>query len=105
MGPDLTKEYSTLGPEGMDATLQTLYFPTMAPLYENAPLTPEEQAGMKAFFRSVDPLPPPPDYTLEFGLIALGGLGVLLAAAGLIWKSRLRRVRAPLVESARGERA
>lgn len=104
MGPDLTRLSPKLGPDGMDAVLETLYFPAMVPLFENRPLTPQEQADLKAFFQSVSSLPPPPDYTLEFGLIAVGGLGVLLAATAAMWHGRLRRVRKPLVASAVGER-
>jgi mono/diheme cytochrome c family protein len=105
LGPELTKTYTRFGPQGMDAMLATLYFPAMVPLFENHPLTPEEQADLKAFFQSAASLPPPPDYTLAFGLIALGGLGILLGAAALIWKARLRGVREPLLKRARGERA
>jgi hypothetical protein len=105
LGPELTRTYTRFGPVGMDAMLETLYFPAMVPLFENHALTPGEQADLKAFFQSVASRPPPPDYTLEFGLIALGGLGVLLAATALIWKARLRSVREPLVERATGGRA
>lgn len=105
MGPDLTRTYSRFGPEGMDAMLETLFFPTMVPLYQGRPLTLEEQANLKAFFASVTSFASAPGYTLAFGLIALGGMGVLLAAMGAIWRRRLRAVREPLVRSAIEERS
>ncbi len=105
MGPDLTGVSTRFGPEGMDAMVQTLYFPSMVPLFQNRPLTPREQADLKAFFQSVDSLLPPPSYTPAFGVIALCGMGVLLGASWAIWRRRLRGVRASLVETAAGERS
>ncbi len=105
MGPDLTKTYSKFGPEGADAMLQTLFFPTMMPLFQDRSLTAAEQADLKAFLAGAAALPPPPDYTLEFGVIALCGLLALLLASGIIWRKRLRGVRATLVKTAAGGRA
>jgi hypothetical protein len=89
----------------MDAMLQTLFFPTMVPLFRDHPLTTAEQADLKAFFHEAAARTPAPDYTLEFGLTAIAGMLVLLAATGFIWHRRLRRVRAPLVEAAMRRRA
>jgi hypothetical protein len=100
MGPDLTGVSSKFGPEGMDAMVQTLYFPSMVPLFQNRPLTPREQTDLKAFFQSVASLPTPPTYTPGFGLVALGGMGVLLGATWAIWRHRLRGVRESLVGAA-----
>ena len=33
MGPDLTKAYSKLGPQGLNSALETLFFPAMTPLF------------------------------------------------------------------------
>ncbi len=105
MGPDLTKTYTKFGPAGVDAMLQTLFFPAMMPVFQDRALTPAEQADLKAFLAGAAALPPPPDYTLEFGLVALGGLLVLLASSGAIWRKRLRGVRAALLKTAAGGRA
>jgi hypothetical protein len=103
MGPDLTRLSPRFGPEGMSAMLHSLFFPTMVPLFQDHTLAPQEEADLKAFFQSVASLPPP-DYTLVFGIIALAGCAVLLAATWLIWRRRLRGVRRVLVEGAAGER-
>ncbi len=107
IGPDLSGVSSMLGPEGIDIALQTLFFPTMMPLYQNRPLTPPEQASLKALFQQSTPAaagtaPPTGRDTLMLAALAVGGLVVLIAVAWLVWRGRLRGVRAPLVRSAAG---
>lgn len=104
MGPDLTGISPRLGPTGMSAMLQTLFFPSMVPLFQNRALTPREQADVQAFLVSAAALPPPPDYTLAFGIVALAGCAVLLAATWLISRRRLRGVRRLLFEGTAGGR-
>jgi hypothetical protein len=53
MGPDLTREYSDLGPLGLTVALRTLDFPAMTSLYQARPLTATEQQQLAAFFQSI----------------------------------------------------
>jgi mono/diheme cytochrome c family protein len=100
LGPNLTHEYTKLGPEGLDAALETLYFPAMVPLYDPHPLTAAEQADLEAFFKSAGLEPSPPNITPLVALIALGGFLVLIVITWALWRDRIRGVRRKLVESA-----
>jgi hypothetical protein len=82
LGPDLTETYSKLGDVGLDVTLQTLYFPTMVPLFNHRPLTPGEQADLKAFFIGLQSSPAPRDETPVLASLALMGCLILL---GITW--------------------
>lgn len=104
MGPDLTHEYSKLGPDGMDAVLDTLYFAPMAPLYNNRPLTPTEQQDLAAFFQKVDQNQTHQAITAKLGLISLAGCLGLFVLNGIVWKKRLRGVRRGLELRARKQR-
>jgi len=101
MGPDLTNEYTKLGPEGMASALGTLFFVTMQPLYNNRPLTPAEQQNLAAFFRQTSQSQPRRGITVEFVLVSLAGCLGLFVLNGLIWKNRLRGVRQTLVARVR----
>ena len=54
MAPDLTHEYSKLGPEGMHYALRTLYFPAMNALFLKRQLTDQEERDLSAFFQNAD---------------------------------------------------
>jgi mono/diheme cytochrome c family protein len=101
MGPDLTKEYSKLGPQGLGIALKTLYFPAMDPLFENRPLTPTEQKELAAFFQSIDRQPPPSSPAAELAAVSVVGLGVLFLWTWLaVGRRRVRSVRRGLLERA-----
>ena len=101
MGPDLTRSFALLGELGMDATLQTLFFPTMMPIFDARPLTPDEQRGLKAFLRQTQSSPQAPDITWELLLIACAGCAGLLLVGGMYWRGRLAGVRRSFVAAAR----
>src|SRR5574340_905490 len=100
LGPNLTHEYAKLGPEGMDAALETLYFPAMVSLYDPHPLTVAEQADLKAFFKDANSEPSSPNVTPLVAVIALAGFVVLVIITWALWRDRLRSVRRKLVEGA-----
>lgn len=101
LGPNLTHTYTKLGPEGIDAALQTLFFPAMTPLYEAHQLTPQERSDLKAFFQQEDRNQAQEErITVILIAIALCGMVIFLIIAGLIWRGRLKGVRKNLVESA-----
>ena len=99
MGPDLTHEYSKLGPAAMQATLETLYFPAMNALFSPRPLTPPEQQDLTAFFQSAD-RNPVENLTGGLTLIGLVGFFVLLGITWLKGRGRIRSVRRSLLERA-----
>jgi cytochrome c553 len=101
MGPDLTHEYSKLGAAGMQATLETLYFPAMNALFAPRPLTPDEQQDLTAFFQNAD-RNRPENLTGGFSLIALAGFAMLLGITWLKGRRRIRSVRGALLERAGG---
>lgn len=103
MGPNLTNEYTKLGPEGMASVLDTLFFVTMQPLYNNRPLTPAEQQNLAAFFRQASRNQPRRGITVEFVLVSVAGCFGLFVFNGLIWRNRLRGVRRTLVARVRNE--
>lgn len=97
LGPDLTQIYKRYGEEGLAAVLETLPFPSMKPVYQDRPLTPEERAHLLAFFREIADEQP----TRAGGTpLLLGGLGalVLLGLARLLWRRRLPRVHQTLAK-------
>ncbi len=98
VGPDLSGIAETLGPEGMRATLQTLFFPTMLPLYQDRPLTAAEQQAVAAFLAQASGASGRDRATVLLAALALAGFLVLAAAAWLAGRGRLRGVRATLVE-------
>ncbi len=102
MGPDLSGIYQTLGPDGTDVALQTLFFPTMMPIYDKRLLTAGEQRALKAFLAQAGTTPVGPRDTLVFAAAAFVGFIVLIAITWLAWRGRLRGVRAPLVVARTG---
>lgn len=98
MGPDLTREYSKLGPQGMDIALKTLYFPAMNPLFQNRPLTADEQKQLAAFFQSIDQQPLPSSPTGILLVVAVGVTVLLFLWAWLaVGRRRVHSVRRALL--------
>lgn len=105
VGPDLSGVSQMLGPDGVDATLQTLFFPTMMPLYDKRPLTVDEQRTLKAFLEQASGPSAAQRDTLALAALALGGCLVLIAVSAVAWRHRLRAVRAALVLASEGRSA
>ena len=100
MAPDLTHEYSKLGPQGMHYALRTLYFPAMNALFLKRQLTDQEEAELAAFFQDADRSPPARERTGTLAGAAVLGLAIL---AAITWKSgrgRVHSVRRNLLERA-----
>ncbi len=100
MGPDLTDAYSKYGPEPLELVLTTLFFPTMDPVFAGRPLTAAERRDLVAFLAESAKQTPPRGTTLRTLLFGLLALVVLATVIGLLGRSRLRGVRAPLVRAA-----
>jgi mono/diheme cytochrome c family protein len=100
MGPDLTKAYSKLGPQGLNSALETLFFPAMTPLFAYRPLTDEERRNLAAFLQSVDRQQPGTP-TWAIAAIALAIVMMLLAVTGIAGRDRIQSVRRALLERVR----
>lgn len=106
MGPDLTHEYSKATEAGMKAVLQSLLFPTMAPLFHDHELTPQEQAALLAFLKDADQRSHGNSSNPEriFAGIGAAGLLIVLAVAWFLGRHRVRSVRGALLKRALRER-
>lgn len=101
LGPDLTRAYERLGGRAnMGAWLFAPATPTMAPLFQEHPLSPEEILTFLAFFEDSARKGGDDDTValLNFFLLALGAMIVLLVIFDVVWKGRYRSVRAALVQ-------
>jgi len=101
LGPDLTNAYQKLGPQGMQPAMETLFFRVMTPIYDQHPLTPEEQSDLIAFFQEAASGRAPRGNTQIIAGISLAGCVLLLVIANAVWHDRLKSVRRSLVERAR----
>ncbi|MDP2662201.1 MAG: cytochrome C, partial [Dehalococcoidia bacterium] len=101
LGPDLTQTFDKYGNAGMASVLATLPFPTMKSIFEDKPLTPEEQANLMAFLQSSRVSQRSTEAIGQLALLAVGGLIVLLALTQLVWRSRLVSIRRSLVASSK----
>jgi len=100
MGPDLTHEYSKVGAVGLQGSLQTLFFPTMTPLFANRPLTSDEQNQLFAFLKEADSKSVAGTPTGLFIVVALIGCALLLIVTWLLGRKRIVSVRKSLLNRA-----
>ena len=108
MGPDLTKAYSKLGPQGLNSALETLFFPghdpslpfPMTPLFAYHPLTDDERRNLAAFLQDVDRQQPGTP-TWAIAAIALAIVLMLIAVTGIAGRHRIQSVRRALLERVR----
>lgn len=105
LGPDLTQTYVKLGPAGTQAAMQTLYFPTMIPVYRDHQLVPQEQADMVAYFKATAAEARPQEqWTTETLILAAFVLGIIFVAlTAFFWRKRVLSVRRALVARATGK--
>ena len=101
LGPDLSQTYADYGEEGITPVLAGFPFPSMKPIYDARPLTPEEQAHLKAFLR-ISAEGEPSGEKGWFLLLGLGGFLLVTGLAHIVWRKRLSEVRRPLLRRAAG---
>jgi len=90
-GPDLTQVVQRYGGEaGLRAVLGTIAFPTMVPVYQNRPLTPQEQADLTAFLADSAAKDTPSGVMrhFSFAILGFGAMDVFLALL-FAWHRRL----------------
>jgi hypothetical protein len=98
LGPDLTGSWAKYGPLALAPVLNTLYFPTMVPIFTTRPLTPAERGDLTAFLQAEAGKAPATGATVELLALAVVGAAVLLVLARLAWPGRLHGVRRGLLE-------
>ena len=72
----------------------------MVPIYADHPLTPEEQADLRAYIQAAAGQPQANTELLVLALSLAGFLAAMIGI-GIIWRRRLRGVRRPLVDQGR----
>lgn len=104
LGPNLTAVSARLGGrQGLSAWLSAPPTPTMQAVFQKSPLTPEEILPLVAYFQYQAETNPPARTApfVNFLLFGLGGTVILLVMFDLLWRSRFRAVRRPLVQRVR----
>lgn len=108
LGPDLTRVFERLqGRKGMAAWLSSPASPTMAPVFKEHAIQPEEILSLIALFEDSAKKGGQDDTTslLNFFLLGVGGMVLGLVSLDALWKKRFRGVRRTLVHREdRGER-
>jgi mono/diheme cytochrome c family protein len=96
LAKDLTAAAAVYG-SGLAALLEAPPFPAMQAVYATHPLTPGEVANLSAFLVEAEQGDTPAKSRFPFPAAGLGGMVLLTALAGLLWRGRLRGVRKPLI--------
>jgi cytochrome c2 len=100
LGPDLTRVFERLqGRKGLAAWLSSPASPTMAPVFKEHPIQPEELLPLIALFEDSAKKGGQDDTTslLNFFLLGVGGMVLGLISLDTLWKKRFRGVRRSLV--------
>lgn len=101
LGPDLSQVYTDYGEEAIAPVLAELPFPSMTPIYETRPLTPEEQAHIMAFLR-VSAEGEPAGNSGGFLLFGIAGGVFGIGLSHVVWRKRLSEVRRPFLRGTAG---
>lgn len=88
LGPELSAALAGLDAEAVDGLLESLPFPTMAPIYDARPLTPAERGELAAFLAAAAQQGPP---RRAWRFEAWGAAGAAVLLAGIFAASRRRR--------------
>jgi mono/diheme cytochrome c family protein len=103
LGPDLTPAFAKYGDAGLASALANIAWPTMVPIYSGHPLTPGEQADLRAYLQAAASQPQANPEILVLAL-SLAGFLAAMVGVGIVWRRRLRGVRRPLVNRAPARR-
>jgi len=101
LGPDLTGSFGKYGEEGMASVLATTPFETMSPIFDDQPLTDEEQAHLSLFLSQAAVSKRTAASVGQLALLGLAGAAFLLLVMQFLWRRRLREVRRPMVARSR----
>lgn len=101
LGPDLTPAFNKYGEAGLASFLNTSPTATMNAVWTRQPLTPDEQANLRAFLQQASVSGRPIEALAQLAALAIGGMIVLLLIGQVYWRRRLVAVRRPLVARSR----
>ena len=101
LGPDLTGSFGKFGEDGMASILATTPFETMTPIFDDQPLTDEEQAHLSLFLSRAAVSKRTAASVGQLALLGLVGAVFLLMVMQFLWRRRLREVRRPMVARSR----
>ena len=103
LGPDLTGAFDKFGGEkGLEAVLEAVAFPTMAPILTDRPLSADERTDLVAFLESAASEERSAGQAGKLVALSLGVAGAIVLLALVIWRRRLAGVRRSLVDRATG---
>lgn len=105
LGPDLTNVSSERSDIELASVLSNNRWtksPVMEPIYNQHPLTESEQADLIAFMKSSAGEPQADKEWLVLGISILATIGAAIVI-GFVYRNRLRRIRATMVEEAEKE--
>lgn len=104
LGPDLTGAFEKYGGEqGLRAALNTMPFPTMAPIFTRKPLTASEQTDLVAFLQTAPEKERPGAAAGKLIGLSVGAAALLVLLGVGIWHRRLPGVRKDLVNRSKGK--
>jgi len=101
LGPDLTGSFGKFGEEGMASILANPPFQTMSPIFDDQPLTDEEQAHLSLFLSRAAVSKRTAASVGQLALLGVVGATFLLLVMQFLWRRRLREVRRPMVARSR----
>ncbi len=102
LGPDLTPAFNKYTDGGLATFLATMPLPTMNAVWSARPLTPEEQANVRAFLRQASVAGRPIQALGRLATLAAGGTVLLFLVAQVYWRRRLKTVRRSMLERSVG---
>lgn len=106
LGPDLTGAYAKWGGEqGLRAVLETIPFPTMAPIFASRQLTAAERRDLIAFLASAAADDRPGRQAGKLLGLSLGLAGLLVLLAFAVWGRPLYGTRRSLIDRSTGRKA
>ncbi|HET8723906.1 MAG TPA: hypothetical protein VFM53_06830 [Anaeromyxobacteraceae bacterium] len=99
LGPELSTGLASMDAASLDGLLEALPFPTMTPVYEGRPLTPDERADLAAWLLRAAAQGPPRD-TRSFPVAGVVVAVLLFLGLALAWRRRKAPSRARLLARA-----
>lgn len=91
------------GQKGLQAVLEAVAFPTMAPIFSRKPLTAGERADLVAFLESAANDQRPGRQAGKLVGLSMGVASLVALLALVIWRRRLYGVRRSLVDRSKGK--